>query len=93
MSTQATTLKEYSRDRRDNTAMIEAVKALHVMVAAVMADVAALRRTVLEDPTFALAYDAHLKAATRTVRPLLTEALESYDALIENFGTLDEWSH
>jgi hypothetical protein len=63
-------------------ASIEAVKALHVMVASLMADMAALRRTVQADPDFAELYAVHLAETTRTARPLLTEALACYDEML-----------
>ena len=67
-------------------AVMEAVKALHVMVASVMADLAALRRTVLEDPELAELYAEHLRDATDTTRPLLAEALECYQTMIPTGG-------
>jgi hypothetical protein len=89
MSTPAHLPKESVQENCTMLTLIETIKALHALVATVMADQAALRRTVLEDPSFALSYDVHLKAATETARPLLAEALESYDALMEEVSTLE----
>lgn len=61
---------------------IEAVKAVHVVLASVMTDLAALRRSVLEDPEFTQLYAKHLAAASRAARPLLAEALKHYDEMI-----------
>jgi hypothetical protein len=80
------------RDTQENCTiqtLIETIKALHALVATVMADQAALRRTILEDASFAMSYEMHLKAAADSARPLLLEALESYDALMNGPGRLE----
>jgi hypothetical protein len=89
MPTPAHLPKDNSHTRNKMQTLIETVKALHALVATVMADQAALRRTIVEDPSFALSYETHLKAATDTARPLLLEALESYDALLDNASHLE----
>jgi len=61
---------------------MRAIKALHVTIASVMVDLAALRRSALEDPEFAGLYAKHLKAAADVARPLLAEAMESYEGMI-----------
>lgn len=63
-------------------AAIEAVKAVLVVLTSVMTDLAALRRSVLEDPEFAELYAKHLVAASNAARPLLAEVLEHYDEMI-----------
>ena len=93
MSTLAPPLKAHRQVCLDNAAIVETLKALHVLVTSVMTDLAALRKTILEDPSFAVTYQAHLKAAVLTARPLLAEVLQSYDALGETSETLEEWWH
>lgn len=65
-------------------AAIEAVKAVHVVLTALMTDLAALRRSVLDDPEFAELYAKHLVAASNAVRPLLAEVLKRYDEIISS---------
>jgi hypothetical protein len=81
--------KERARADCTMQTLIETIKALHALVATVMADQAALRRTVLEDASFAINYEMHLKAAAESARPLLLEALESYDALLDGAGQFE----
>ena len=81
--------KDRARDDCTVQTLIETIKALHALVATVMADQAALRRTVLEDASFAISYEMHLKAAADSARPLLVEALESYDALLNGAEQLE----
>jgi hypothetical protein len=89
MPTPAHSPKERAREDCTIQTLIETIKALHALVATVMADQAALRRTILEDASFAITYEGHLRAAADTARPLLLEALESYDALVEGAGQLE----
>lgn len=86
MSIAGPSLREKSLPYSQFVALIETVKALHVMVASVMADLTALRRTVLEDPEFAELYGQHLRDTTRTTRPLLAEAMECYEKMISGEG-------
>jgi hypothetical protein len=81
--------KERLRTPGTTQTLIETTKALHALVATVMAEQAALRRTILEHPAFAVSYENHLKTAADTARPLLAEALESYDVLLENADSLE----
>ena len=56
---------------------------LEVVLLAVMTDLAALRRTVLDDPSFADLYEKkNLREASKTTRPLVAEAIAHYDAMI-----------
>ncbi len=93
MSTPAHSPKPQPNDRCTPQTLVHTIKALHAIVVSLMADQAALRRTMLEDPAFALSYQVHLKAATITAKPLLTEALDSYDALLEDVSLFDDWMH
>jgi len=84
MSISSPTLRENCQPYTKFVALMETLKALHVMVASVMADLTALRRTVLEDPEFADLYAEHLRDATDTTRPLLAEAMECYEKMISD---------
>jgi len=68
-------------------AAIESVKALHVVVASLMVDLAALRRAVLEHRQFADAYAKHLADASRSARPIVAEALACYDQMLTPWHT------
>jgi len=82
MATPSPSLREMPVCCRQFASAIEAVKALHVVLASVMTDLAALRRTVLEDPESAQRYSRHLREASQTIRPLVAEAIEHYDEMI-----------
>jgi hypothetical protein len=82
MATTSPSLMEKSVSGRQFAAAIEAIKAVHVILASVMTDLAALRRAVLEDADFAESYAKHLREATDTARPLVAEAIEHYDEMI-----------
>lgn len=62
----------------------ESMKALHVMVVSVMADITAVRRTLLVNPEQVEEYEAQLKAANETAKPLLDEAMRMYDRKLES---------
>jgi len=82
MATPTPSLREKSVSSSQFASAIEAVKAIHVVLGSVMADLAALRRTVLEDPEFAEQYAKRLHETSRTTRPLVAEAIEHYDQMI-----------
>ena len=82
MATPSPSLRENSVSCSPYASAIEAVKALHVVLASVMMDLAALRRTVLDDPSFAELYEKNLREASKTTRPLVNEAIAHYDAMI-----------
>jgi broad specificity phosphatase PhoE len=67
------------------------VRTLHATLSAVMTDVAAIRRTLLEQPEDVLQYKSNLLAAIETAKPLVDEALESYDEMIRQIQRLKEW--
>jgi hypothetical protein len=67
------------------------VRTLHATLSAVMTDVAAIRRTLLEQPEDVLQYKSNLLAAIETARPLVDEALQSYDEMIRQIQSLKEW--
>lgn len=64
-------------------ALLACVKSLHASVGAVMADVAAMRSTVLEDPDEIAMYRTNLRMAVSTAKPMVDEAMRSYDDLLE----------
>jgi hypothetical protein len=82
MATPSPSLRNTSVSNSQFASAIEAVKALHVVLASVMTDVAALRRTVLDDPGFAELYEKNLREASKTTRPLVAEAIAQYDEMI-----------
>jgi hypothetical protein len=79
--------KKESEEREEILAYLEAlltcVKSLHVSVGAVMADVAAMRSTMLDDPEELALYRTNLKVAMATAKPMVDEAIRSYDDLME----------
>lgn len=64
-------------------ALLGCVKSLHASVGAVMADVAAIRNTVFEDPEEISQYRTNLRVAVATAKPMVDEAMRSYDDLIQ----------
>ncbi len=67
------------------------VRTLHATLSAVMTDVAAIRRTLLEEPKDVLQYKSNLLAAIETAKPLVNEALQSYDEMIRQIQGFKEW--
>jgi hypothetical protein len=59
------------------------VQGLHAMIFALMAEVAALRKTVAEKPENADLYESNLKAAMETAKPFVDDAMRTYDEMIE----------
>lgn len=76
------------KDRLDLLATLEALpgcmKALHATVGSVMADVAAIRSTVFEDPLELAAYPANLRQAVAPAKPAVEEALSAYDDFLQD---------
>jgi len=69
---------------------VKQVKTLHATLTAIMADVAALRRTVLDEPEGMGLYRTNLRSAIATAKPLLDEAMQSYDQMIRQIENLRE---
>lgn len=67
------------------------VKSLHATLTAVMTDVAALRRTLLGEAGNDVDYKNNLRAAIETAKPLVDEAMKSYDEMIREIQSLEEW--
>ncbi|HXY01723.1 MAG TPA: hypothetical protein VEI54_12440 [Candidatus Limnocylindrales bacterium] len=76
-----------AQEKMDLLAYLEAllgcVKSLHASVGSVMADVAAIRNTMFEDPEELALYRANLRAAVATAKPVVDETLRSYDDLLQ----------
>lgn len=70
---------------------LQHVRTLHATLGAVMTDVAAIRRTLLEAPEDVLQYKSNLLEAIETARPLVDEALQSYDEMIRQIQGFKEW--
>jgi len=74
-------------------ALLGCVKSLHASVGAVMADVAAMRSTMLEDPEEMALYRSNLKLAVATAKPMVDEAMRSYDDLIEEIAASQQYKN
>lgn len=70
---------------------IKHVRTLHATLSALMTDVAAIRRTLLEQPANVAQYKSNLLEAIETAKPLVDEALESYDDMIRQIQSYEEW--
>jgi len=85
------------QERADLLAYLEAllgcVKSLHANVGAVMADVAAIRNTVFDDPKEIALYRANLRLAVTTTKPMVDEAVRSYDDLMQEFADSQQWEN
>lgn len=74
-------------------AILNCVKSLHATLSAVMADVAAIRTTVFDEPENVDIYRSHLKQAIATSRPLVEEAMLSYDVLMQEIADSQHWEN
>src|SRR5271166_2635739 len=74
-------------------ALLGCVKSLHASVGAVMADVAAIRNTIFEyDDEIAL-YRTNLRFAVATAKPLVDEAMHSYDELMQEIADSQQYTN
>jgi uncharacterized membrane-anchored protein YhcB (DUF1043 family) len=73
--------------------ILSCVKSLHVTLSAVMADVAAIRKTMFEDSEKIDAYRNHLKQTIATTKPLVDEAMLSYDFLMQEISDSQQWTN
>lgn len=69
------------------------VKTLHAALTGLMTDMAALRRTMLEEPEDLAQYQANLRIAVETARPLVDEAMRSYDEMIKVLTSSERWAN
>lgn len=70
---------------------VKQVRALHAAVSALMTDVAAMRRTLLHDPGDLGQYKNNLRSAMETAKPLVDEAMQSYDETIRQIEESEAW--
>jgi hypothetical protein len=69
------------------------VKSLHAALTGLMTDVAALRRTMLAEPEDKEQYQENLRVALETARPLVEEAMQSYDDMIQSVSDGKSWEN
>jgi hypothetical protein len=74
-------------------AILGCVKSLHTTLSAVMADVAAIRKTVFEDPESIELYRNHLKTTIAITKPMVEEAMLSYDSLMLEIIESQRWEN
>jgi hypothetical protein len=90
-------LEMSEQEKMDLFAYLEAilgcVKSLHAGLGAVMADMAAIRATVFVEPEELANYRAKLKLAVTTAKPMVDEALRSYDDLLEEITNSHGWQN
>jgi len=67
-------------------ALLGYMKSLHASVGVVMADVAAIRNTMFDDPEEIALYKANLRLAASTAKPMADEATRSYDDLLQEIA-------
>jgi hypothetical protein len=72
---------------------VQQIKTLHATVGAMMADVAAIRRTVLQNPDEILDYKSNLLSTIETAKPLVDQAMQSYDEMIRQIGECEGLSN
>ena len=65
------------------------MKGQHAMISALMAEVAALRKTVAEKPENADLYESNLKAARETAKPFVDDAMRTCHEMIELLCSTD----
>ena len=74
-------------------ALLGCVKSLHASVGAVMADVAAMRTTIFEDPEEIAQYRANLRVSLATAKPMVDEAMRSYDDMMEEIASSQQYKN
>jgi hypothetical protein len=70
---------------------VKQVRALHATLTALMTDVAAIRRTFLKSPGDLVHYKKNLHAAIETAKPIVDEAMQSYDETIRQIEESEGW--
>lgn len=73
--------------------LLGCVKSLHASVGAVMADVAAMRTTLFEDADEIAHYKTNLKVALATAKPMVDEAMRSYDDMLEEIVSSQQYKN
>ncbi|HEY6945532.1 MAG TPA: hypothetical protein VI431_10375 [Candidatus Acidoferrum sp.] len=70
---------------------VKQVRALHATLSALMTDVAAIRRTLLQGPDDLADYKNNLRAAIETAKPIVDEAMQAYDEVIQEIQESEAW--
>ena len=70
---------------------VKQVRALHATLSALMTDVAAIRRTLLHGPADLVHYKDNLRSAIETAKPIVDEAMQSYDEMIRQIRESEGW--
>ena len=70
---------------------VKQVRALHAALSALMTDVAAIRRTLLHGSGDLVQYKNNLRSAIETARPIVDEAMQSYDEMIRQIEDSEGW--
>jgi hypothetical protein len=73
--------------------LLGCVKSLHASVGAVMAEVAAIRNTVFEDVEENSAYRTNRRLAVATAKPMVDEAMHSYDELMQQIADSQQYKN
>ena len=73
--------------------ILSCVKSLHITLCAVMADIAATRKTMFDNSDNIEIYRTHLKQAIESAKPLVDEAMLSYDSLMQEISDSHEWAN
>ncbi len=70
---------------------VKQVRALHATLSALMTDVAAIRRTFLHGRVEMAQYKDNLRLAIETAKPIVDEAMQSYDEMIRQIQESGGW--
>ena len=73
--------------------ILSCVKSLHVTLCAVMTDIAATRKTMFDNSDNIEIYRTHLKQAIEAAKPLVDEAMLSYDSLMQAISDSQQWTN
>jgi hypothetical protein len=74
-------------------AILGIVKSMHSSLGSVMADVAAIRNTVFDDSDELALYKTNLRTAVATAKPMVDDALRSYEDLMEEIAASQQWEN
>ena len=73
--------------------ILSCVKSLHVTLCAVMADIAATRKTMFDNSDNIEIYRTHLKQSIENAKSLVDEAMLSYDSLMQAISNSQQWTN
>ncbi|HXM97477.1 MAG TPA: hypothetical protein VN982_03285 [Candidatus Dormibacteraeota bacterium] len=79
--------------RRHLEAILSCVKSLHVTLTAVMVEVAAIRKTISEDPDNIDIYNNHLSQTIAAAKPLVDQAMLYYDLQMQEIVDSQQWKN